>query len=1186
MDEREVGEVLASQIEASEVGLIGLIAFDDGGKRELFQNRAWTTVGRFLRNHPPEICDTNAAMVLYAITLAAQEHYGDVESETGSAIWPVIERNVSERWPEVGQLDGSLQQKLGDVYKSALRHFRFKTPEDYSLSTGAYPNIGPMLFHAGFAGVTVKPVVSLVRRAQQSIGSFESTFDADMRREWFATTQSGTAATLHVWPRRILSNYVEVAEPLWQTLVTIVRMHDEDEARADWDEEFIRSFQLPGFNSRLVLDALQAETPTDVHKTRRGVKAKLRFGAPGDPPCPRLFIGSDVEAPLLMSVQIDGTNEAVEAKIRTNRRGTFVELDRPVEGVELQLFDQSAADISSPIRTWRLRSKDDPFVVFSGYGGSILDAKVVRTQGVYSGTRIILCRGAAEFDGINAKPVESFLWYFEKEDPRWTAWEIEIPDEVHELRFSINDREYDLPVSRDRRLPIRLDPASDQYRLTGVRAISQDDAVMDVYSEHPEIRQDGGRPTMVTCDHEGHRFSLRRINHRCRLKPDHGQQLTKGSGIFQIRRWTFPQKEIARYAVVPGLKFRCNHDPLSRKATFEITANSDLGAFRTADADIGLSQSGNTWQFTVPCDQPTRCIEWIDFDPEDNHRQPVLIEFAVPGVRWRTVHLGADTDELWTDQRLCLEKHATSTDGTMLEIEVPFDWKLSLPGGQLESPGRRTFSGILHRLRLTGKTEVRFENQDGIREQAVLLSDAPIVNAVSVKRNEGGDFELTIRGHFLGAAKVWSWHTRDVASKAEPIDGVLKDDESCLWSWPNSDSEGPVSFVIGTESQGPFGLGVNREYARTESSDLQFGRFHEGFVITKPGILDLREDPLTRVAHFRKMAELTGEVLANEDEVNPISLVLENGKFDSTTDLASIFGNEGPIPFAYLRSVCELQNRNKRPAKQDADAIFDFHESYELPSPHLIMPMFVAAQLGCHLSPVLGVDNATRLHPEKAANDYGNWMRCLGITSSNFAPQEKESVLATGHTQSIGPRLRWDSNSQQLIANPENNRLMLATNARLEYRPILVSNAGATTRRLELIANILAIGQSIERRVNRDCQLPNNARDVYGPVADVMSQSPYSSMHAAVRASFDRNHQADQIWSLSWLLAGVLTGNEQLKELLPQIKTDAVRPFIQGQLDAFCVGIALAALVQSVIYNGGLGSVASFQIEAHRRRPQ
>ena len=142
MDELTVGELLARQIEESDAGLVGLVAFHVSDKREIMQNRAWTAVGRFLRANPPELNRPNAAMVLYAMTLVAQENYGDVDDESGRGIWHAMEREIRERWKGIGSLHGPEQKKLGYLYQRSLAYFGFKHPEDYGLNVGNLVHIG------------------------------------------------------------------------------------------------------------------------------------------------------------------------------------------------------------------------------------------------------------------------------------------------------------------------------------------------------------------------------------------------------------------------------------------------------------------------------------------------------------------------------------------------------------------------------------------------------------------------------------------------------------------------------------------------------------------------------------------------------------------------------------------------------------------------------------------------------------------------------------------------------------------------------------------------------------------------------------------------------------------------------------------------------------------------------------
>ena len=55
MEQYKVVELLAQRFEDSDAGLVGLFAFDVGDHGEAIKNRAWTTVGRLLRNNPPEL---------------------------------------------------------------------------------------------------------------------------------------------------------------------------------------------------------------------------------------------------------------------------------------------------------------------------------------------------------------------------------------------------------------------------------------------------------------------------------------------------------------------------------------------------------------------------------------------------------------------------------------------------------------------------------------------------------------------------------------------------------------------------------------------------------------------------------------------------------------------------------------------------------------------------------------------------------------------------------------------------------------------------------------------------------------------------------------------------------------------------------------------------------------------------
>lgn len=185
------GERLANCIEDSGVGLVGLVDFTEFDE-PIYHNYAWQIVDRMLRR--TEVETWEAAFVLFGITRCVAENYADSDSDIDSSVWKAIGTKIECSKPEhqrrlPRELRQDEQSRLGQAYRDSLRRFRFPHPK-HDFGIDGLKNIGPMLFHAGFAGATIKPVVRLIRRAYESLNGFDNTADPDVRRQWVSTTSS------------------------------------------------------------------------------------------------------------------------------------------------------------------------------------------------------------------------------------------------------------------------------------------------------------------------------------------------------------------------------------------------------------------------------------------------------------------------------------------------------------------------------------------------------------------------------------------------------------------------------------------------------------------------------------------------------------------------------------------------------------------------------------------------------------------------------------------------------------------------------------------------------------------------------------------------------------------------------------------------------------------------------------
>jgi hypothetical protein len=1211
---REFGQRLADGFHESSVGLVGLVGFSEYSDAQ-YHNYAWQTIRRLSQlGSDRDIEDWEAAFVLFGITRCVAGSYADQGADDEQYVWPAIAAEINHSKLPADQVpDPTLsvqeQSTLGNVYRKALRRFRFAHPEAFGLE--GQTHIGPMLFHAGFAGATIKPVVGLIRRAQQSLKGFDNTSDSDVRRQWITPTNSPSGLGLHSWPEKMLGSYVPAVDDLWQCLVSIVSLRDE--STDDWTVEDLEGFGFLASQTEHLLAVLnEGRPPLDpTRSTRTGVQARLYFGHADEAPCPRLFIGNDVIDPKIE--QFVGSGWIVcDGQYTRTRLGEFVDFDTAFFGTKLRLLDGEHV-----VRTWNLTCENVPAIVFSRVGGVLIDAKKVDGAGLFPGERLVLFRGTPEFSNLDAHLVEKLdlLWRYHDPETKWTAWKLEIPNDEFELRFTIGNQAYQMPISRDRNSPIYFRGEACQSAF----GVSQDGQTMSLYAEHPIVEQNGAKDVTVVCDIEGRRFRLHRHNYRQRLPVVGGKPLTTGAGIFQIRRLQFPQPELARYAVIPGINIESINDDVQQKACFRITTAYSSGVMKSQDVDCKLSKDKSSWIFETPRDQPFRELVWqpqVEPGESGGHSvEPVRLRISVPGIRWRLVsRLGGERNPYsqWSNRRLPLRQSDAIGLAMELDICVPNGWKLIVQDQAMNQRPRSTPSGDIYRLRLQGQERPTFETTDGTTYNPAIISAHPLISSICLEKlAQSPQVKVIIRGQFLAGTKVWFWPARDLRSPAECIETQAHND-ACSFIWPcngYTDSKKLLdgqcfSFILGREESD--GLFNDVMYARTDSEGMLW---HPGWRIQKKPdgyCLDPLADTLATRFHPHRILKCVVGNRYEEDLTDAILMNCCEGASDFRCGAFTEFDTpDSAIPWQYLSDLILLRDELKpdtaveerhnrhQSMKKAADRIFDFHDKEKLTAPYRVMPAFFARicyHLGVRSVAILGWNDQNSFRfptaGENSDANYYDWLKSLGLTSIHF-----ERSGQSGQPDDSKRTCRWDRECGKVLIH-DDEQLSRELPGLLEFTSL-------PDAAIEKLSDTLRIAESIQSQINENqvydalrVQNPLVPREI---AQTLLMDCP--EIHERVRmtafpddASRDPHrhvaHTVGCIWSLSWAIAQATTGNLRYRKLLHEAGVDSVMKTINRQKRAFRVAIALAALLQAVVNDGGLGCAVRFQQQLRPGQPR
>lgn len=1008
----------------------------------------------------------------------------------------------------------------------------------------------------------------------------------------------------------MLASHIPAVDILWQTLVAVVQLHDEDDH--PWEPDDLADLGVPGIQSASLLDVLnEGRVERDTNRAKRsGVQARLYFGHDDEAACPRMFIGEGVESPSIEQ-WCESRWLPYEARYTQTRIGLFADLDIPIVGSKLRLLDGQ-----KEIRHWNLTG-EFPGFVFSKRGGAIVDAKTVDNAGIFSGDRLCLFHGTPVFDtGIAATELD-FVWGYHDSTMPWTAWKVSVPGNAQQLQFVLNGEEHEIPICRDQYSPIffSTEPCDT------AAAISQDGHVMPLYSTHPIVEQSGAREMTVVCDLEGSRFTLKRKNYRRKLEVCGGEPLTDGAGIFQIRRQRFPQLEVARYAVIPGFQIESLEPNVSKRARFEIKADENLGVFTCESDSCELihEAADGRWILETNRDQPIQELLWRPrIDAEDESSQPgepVRLRVSIEGVRWRLVSK-ADGSRVptsnWTNKRIPVRQDVANREAMELDVCVPRGWQLIANDQTLGARPSRIAAGDVYRIRLAGQDRPKFQTPDGTIYEPAIVSVHPVISSSRLDQKDGSSLiQVSGEGEFLNDVSVWGWETLDLQSPLREAN-IASDGKSFVFEFPTTERTLPIntnarqvySFAMGRRgSDGLFEDSV--DYAKEDRDGM---RLHSGWIVSccRSGdgttidqeIVSLKDATLGSFHRHRLSGIVSDQAPGTcDDQVElgdqVFTLACNPESEIECSQLAILDRPSTAIPWQYLSDVTLLRDefvqemsleerRSRRSEMQKAaERVFDFHERNDLVLPHVIMPLYFAGSLGKASSEsigVLGWRNQSDFEIEPPGDHYYEWLQALGINSIRFK---------NGRQGETNQQVTWrqDENS---LSFQEAGKETLRLPGRMEFTPL-------KDEALPRIPSTLAIAASLHSRLDRSSLL-NSCNVVTRDLANAI-QLDCEPIHQRVRRTrFEEDSLRDPlrhaemtlhcIWSLSWAIASALTGNKRYQTILHESDSTELSQALRQQPSAFRIGIALAALIQAVVFDGGLGCAARYQVPRHRIRPR
>jgi hypothetical protein len=547
-----------------------------------------------------------------------------------------------------------------------------------------------------------------------------------------------------------------------------------------------------------------------------------------------------------------------------------------------------------------------------------------------------------------------------------------------------------------------------------------------------------------------------------------------------------------------------------------------------------------------------------------------------------------------------------------LDIAVPQGWNFAVQDQTMKVQPRRTASGDVYRLRLSGQERPRFTTDDGTTYEPAILSTHPLISDLrleQVANTEG--FEIVGRGHFLDDVTAWAWPTHDLDQPATELP-VTSDDEGFLIQWPansfaDHNSYSSISFVLGRRSSdGLFGDTI--DYAKEDSDGM---RLHPGWVISAQSSdtgsqldydLDSLSDPFTQSFHHHRVLEMvSGKTAADELSDGILQVLCSSTSNFRCSHFSSLDTPHSPIPWQYLADLVPLRDelkpelhiedraKTRKPMIDAAERMFDFHEQENIPLPHKVMPLFFARSLGQASSEfvqILGWREQRQFEIVPPGHSYYDWLQALGLTSICFRRE-----LVGAQADAIEKEVTWSTNVGKLMFR-DNGKKEVELPGRLEFTPL---QDGAVSR----IPATLTIANCIHCRIDHANLFDAKSGD-RGPVSTDLRQAmrlDFPAIHERVfRTTFPGEQVTDPsghvsftrdcVWSLSWAIALALTGSRRYQALLHKAGTNQVMLIVKQQPSAFRVGIALAALAQSVVYDGGLGCAARFQNESVPSQPR